>query len=292
MALGGSAHLEEPSARCNPSPYMGSLSNVPPGPLLEPFGPQLPTIQPAPPNKGAPTLPPAPSTGPKYVILQKPQAHANPRASSASSAADTSSDLTSSSSRDAAPAAAAQTRAGETTPQKQARNNRRNKPTTRPNAKWHRGGSSDDTGSDRKPSTSQPSKSAQSSAQSPQPTAKQRQPSIATNNTSPAQARLMATTFGGPSGDSRRGVVSPRPKGRGMNVPARRGSHVKSNRNPEAKNTFCRNVTIYGHCRYENSKSPASRLPTIALTLRTSLSLHPRSRQAEPKRECEKALQC
>ncbi|KAF2849111.1 PAB-dependent poly(A)-specific ribonuclease subunit PAN3 [Plenodomus tracheiphilus IPT5] len=45
----------------------------------------------------------------------------------------------------------------------------------------------------------------------------------------------MATAFGGPSGDSRRGVVSPRPKGR------------------EAKNTFCRNVTIYGHCRYENT---------------------------------------
>jgi PAB-dependent poly(A)-specific ribonuclease subunit 3 len=45
----------------------------------------------------------------------------------------------------------------------------------------------------------------------------------------------MATAFGGPSGDSRRGVSSPRPKGR------------------EAKNTFCRNVTIYGHCRYENT---------------------------------------
>lgn len=45
----------------------------------------------------------------------------------------------------------------------------------------------------------------------------------------------MATAFGGPSGDSRRGVVSPRPKGR------------------EAKNTLCRNVTIYGHCRYENT---------------------------------------
>lgn len=45
----------------------------------------------------------------------------------------------------------------------------------------------------------------------------------------------MAAAFGGPSGDSRRGVSSPRPKGR------------------EAKNTFCRNVTIYGHCRYENS---------------------------------------
>ncbi|KAF2740750.1 PAB-dependent poly(A)-specific ribonuclease subunit PAN3 [Polyplosphaeria fusca] len=45
----------------------------------------------------------------------------------------------------------------------------------------------------------------------------------------------MATGFGGPPGDSRRGVSSPRPKGR------------------EAKNTFCRNVTIYGHCRYENT---------------------------------------
>ncbi|KAF2119944.1 PAB-dependent poly(A)-specific ribonuclease subunit PAN3 [Lophiotrema nucula] len=45
----------------------------------------------------------------------------------------------------------------------------------------------------------------------------------------------MATGFGGGSGDSRRGVASPRPKGR------------------EAKNTFCRNVTIYGHCRYENT---------------------------------------
>ena len=55
----------------------------------------------------------------------------------------------------------------------------------------------------------------------------------------PAPARLMAAAFGGPSGDSRRGVSSPRPKGR------------------EAKNTFCRNVTIYGHCRYENSAYPS-----------------------------------
>lgn len=46
---------------------------------------------------------------------------------------------------------------------------------------------------------------------------------------------LMATTYGTPSGDSRRGVPSPRPKGR------------------DAKSTFCRNVTIYGHCRYENT---------------------------------------
>jgi PAB-dependent poly(A)-specific ribonuclease subunit 3 len=44
----------------------------------------------------------------------------------------------------------------------------------------------------------------------------------------------MATTFGSPPAE-RRAVSSPRPKGR------------------EAKNTFCRNVTIYGHCRYENT---------------------------------------
>ncbi|OAL05143.1 PAB-dependent poly(A)-specific ribonuclease subunit PAN3 [Phaeosphaeriaceae sp. SRC1lsM3a] len=58
----------------------------------------------------------------------------------------------------------------------------------------------------------------------------------------------MATTFGSPSGDSRRGVASPRPKGR------------------EAKNTFCRNVTIYGHCRYENSKCQSPHLPDAVLS--------------------------
>ncbi|KAF2197786.1 PAB-dependent poly(A)-specific ribonuclease subunit PAN3 [Delitschia confertaspora ATCC 74209] len=45
----------------------------------------------------------------------------------------------------------------------------------------------------------------------------------------------MATGFGPATNDSRRGVSSPRPKGR------------------ETKNTFCRNVTIYGHCRYEHT---------------------------------------
>ncbi|KAF2271612.1 PAB-dependent poly(A)-specific ribonuclease subunit PAN3 [Westerdykella ornata] len=46
----------------------------------------------------------------------------------------------------------------------------------------------------------------------------------------------MAGNFSNTSGDTRRGVSSPRPKGR------------------ETKNTFCRNVSIYGHCRYENSE--------------------------------------
>ncbi|KAF2104553.1 PAB-dependent poly(A)-specific ribonuclease subunit pan3 [Rhizodiscina lignyota] len=45
----------------------------------------------------------------------------------------------------------------------------------------------------------------------------------------------MATTIGGGSGDTRRNISSPRPKGR-----------------ENAKNTLCRNVSIYGHCRYEN----------------------------------------
>ncbi|KAF2843481.1 PAB-dependent poly(A)-specific ribonuclease subunit PAN3 [Patellaria atrata CBS 101060] len=41
---------------------------------------------------------------------------------------------------------------------------------------------------------------------------------------------------GGGSNDARRGISSPRPKGR-----------------DNAKNTLCRNVTIFGHCKYENS---------------------------------------
>jgi hypothetical protein len=45
----------------------------------------------------------------------------------------------------------------------------------------------------------------------------------------------MATSLGTSPGDSRRNVISPRPKGR-----------------ENAKNTLCRNIGIYGHCRYEN----------------------------------------
>jgi hypothetical protein len=46
----------------------------------------------------------------------------------------------------------------------------------------------------------------------------------------------MATSLGTSPGDSRRNnVISPRPKGR-----------------ENSKNTLCRNIGIYGHCRYEN----------------------------------------
>lgn len=137
---------------------------------------------------------------------------------------------------------------GETTPQNRAQNYRRSKP-GKSNARWSRGGGS---------SESQPSCKS--------PSLLPRQP--------PPPSNLMATTFGSPSGDSRRGVVSPRPKGRGT----------------EAKNTFCRNVTIYGHCRYENSKYWSPCLPNAVVTP-SSLSLHPRSCQVEPEREREEALQ-
>ena len=65
----------------------------------------------------------------------------------------------------------------------------------------------------------------------------------------------MATTFGErPPG---RGVSSPRPKGRGTgpNIWLERKYRKSLTVVLEAKNTFCRNVTIYGHCRYENSTS-------------------------------------
>ncbi|KAH7401250.1 PABP-dependent poly(A) nuclease 3 [Pyrenochaeta sp. MPI-SDFR-AT-0127] len=232
MSHGGPGHLQEPSAPFRFSPLMGSLSNALPASSLQDYGARLPTIQPASPDKGAPSHPPTASR-PVFFPLPKGHPHAIAIASSGSSTTDSLSELTSSSSRDSLPASRAQ--GGDTTPQKPARNNRRSKP-TKANAKWHRGGSSDDTGSDRKPPTSQPSKPAPGAALSPQPALKQRQQSSIASNSSPAsQARFMATTFGAPSGDSRRGVVSPRPKGR------------------EAKNTFCRNVTIYGHCRYENT---------------------------------------
>lgn len=46
----------------------------------------------------------------------------------------------------------------------------------------------------------------------------------------------MATALGASPGESKRNnVISPRPKGR-----------------ENSKNTLCRNIGIYGHCRYEN----------------------------------------
>lgn len=200
------------------------LSNARAGTSLPSEGPPLPTIQPPPSNKGAPSR-----TAPR----QPGHTHASAAASSSSSTTDTISELTSSSSRDSLPAALAPGSSSSsstaisartntttaattttTTPQKQARNYRRTK-SSKAAAKWSDAAS--------QPKTTPPH--AAHSAHPPNGTAH------------PAQARLMATAFGAPSGDSRRGVSSPRPKGR------------------EAKNTFCRNVTIYGHCRYENSKS-------------------------------------
>ncbi|KAI4697017.1 PAB-dependent poly(A)-specific ribonuclease subunit 3 [Alternaria hordeiaustralica] len=234
MSDGGPGHLQPPSLSAHDvSPLMGSLSNVLAG-TSHHAGHRLPTIQPAsPPNKGAPhasTTPPRSA----FFSVARGHPHATAIASSGSSTTESFSELTSSSSRDSLPNPPG--RNAPTTPQKQARTTRR-KHSNKSTGRWSRGGgSSDDTGSDRKPPTSQPVEPAQSAARSPPTASKTRQhPSIATNTASTSQPRFMATTFGGPSGDSRRGVVSPRPKGR------------------EAKNTLCRNVTIYGHCRYENT---------------------------------------
>jgi PAB-dependent poly(A)-specific ribonuclease subunit 3 len=212
MSFGGPArHFWEPSALNDYSP-MGSLSNV----LAGKTSP-VPTIQPgSAPNKGAHAAP-APNR-PAFFPLPKGPPQANAIASSGSSTTESLSELTSSSSRDSLPAFHG--RSGPTTPQKPASSTRRKK-SNKANARWSRGeGSSDDTGAARKPPTSQPAESAQSGARSPQTASNTRQqPTIATNTTSTSQARPMATTFGGPSGDSRRGVVSPRPKGRGMTMP-------------------------------------------------------------------------
>ena len=218
MSSGGPGNFQEPSAFYSFSSLMGPLSNTFPGNIHHNKVTKLPTIQPAsPPNKGAPHSSTSPNQ-PAFFPIHRGHPHATVIASSGSSTTESFSEVTSSSSRDSLPTP--QGRNGPTTPQKQARNNRR-KQSNKSNGRWSRGGgSSDDTGSDRKPPTSQPAELAQSAASSPQSASKTRQHSyIATNNPTSSQTRFMATAFGGPSGDSRRGVVSPRPKGRGMSQP-------------------------------------------------------------------------
>lgn len=218
MSSGGPGNFQEPSAFYNFSSLMGPLSNTFPGNIHHNKVTKLPTIQPAsPPNKGAPHSSTSPNQ-PAFFPIHRGHPHATVIASSGSSTTESFSEVTSSSSRDSLPTP--QGRNGPTTPQKQARNNRR-KQSNKAGGRWSRGGgSSDDTGSDRKPPTSQPVEPSQSAASSPQSASKTRQHSyIATNNSSSNQTRFMATAFGGPSGDSRRGVVSPRPKGRGMSQP-------------------------------------------------------------------------
>jgi hypothetical protein len=46
--------------------------------------------------------------------------------------------------------------------------------------------------------------------------------------------------------------VSPRPKGRGTCLDALGGRAMLTLIPENVKGTLCRNVTIYGHCRYEN----------------------------------------
>jgi PAB-dependent poly(A)-specific ribonuclease subunit 3 len=109
---------------------------------------------------------------------------------------------------------------------KQARNSRRpksHKPQSQQQSRWSKGTSSDDTGSDRKTSQVTPTRSniykAAQPSQSSSPSQRQRSyPSLASNQQPGLDRRLMAANFGGPTGDARRGVSSPRPKGRGMKV--------------------------------------------------------------------------
>jgi PAB-dependent poly(A)-specific ribonuclease subunit 3 len=204
MSCGGSGTLPAPFALYRFSPMRRSLSNAPaetrPHANKEPT---LPTIEPAPPNKGAPSSSHA-ATSP----LPAAHTHANAIASSGSSTTESLPELTSQSSRDSLPTAPR--RGADTTPQKHARSNKRTQ-SSKSAARWSRGGtSSDDTGSDRKPPTSLPD--------SPPRPYQHRRPHLATHNLAAIQGRLMATTFGSPSGDSRRGVASPRPKGRGMQL--------------------------------------------------------------------------
>jgi PAB-dependent poly(A)-specific ribonuclease subunit 3 len=174
-------------------------------------GTTLPTIQPTPPNKGA-TSHTSTANCPTLSPIAPAHTHANVTASSGSSTTESLSELTSQSSLDSIPTA--HTR-GDTTPQKAPRSNRRSK-SGKTTARWSKGGCLDETALDCTPPTSQPSEAALNAAQSPTPVSKQRQPHSANRVPAAKQGRLMATTFGSPSGDSRRGVASPRPKGRGM----------------------------------------------------------------------------
>lgn len=62
----------------------------------------------------------------------------------------------------------------------------------------------------------------------------------------------MATTLGSGQGDTRRGVSSPRPKGRGSSTTSGRKNQLSGGTENNKSNTLCRNVSIYGHCRYED----------------------------------------
>jgi PAB-dependent poly(A)-specific ribonuclease subunit 3 len=211
MSDNGSGQLEETSCFHAFAPLRSLPSDSAVESPYQEKGTTLPTIQPTSPNKGA-TSHTSTANRPILSTIAPAHTHANVTASSGSSTTESLSELTSQSSLDSIPIAHPR---GDTTPQKQPRSNRRSK-SGKTTARWSKGGSLDETALDRTPPTSQPSEAALNAAQSPTPVSKQRQPHSANRNPAAKQGRLMATTFGSPSGDSRRGVASPRPKGRGM----------------------------------------------------------------------------
>lgn len=62
----------------------------------------------------------------------------------------------------------------------------------------------------------------------------------------------MATNARYQNNDLRRQIGSPKPKGRGMSHDAntRKTDRVADTMGAENKDTQCRNVLIYGHCRF------------------------------------------
>lgn len=143
--------------------------------------------------------------------------HASVIVGSAASTVYSSSELTSTSSGDLLPpsASAAKVRHSGSSHKQSSKNSRRTK-SHDTHSRWTRNGtSSDDTGSDRKVSLSS---SSRTSSYIPTNWPEAGSPSLATHNAAGYNRRLMAANFGGASGDSRRGVSSPRPKGRGMKV--------------------------------------------------------------------------
>jgi PAB-dependent poly(A)-specific ribonuclease subunit 3 len=212
MSDNDAGQLEELSCFHAFSPLRNFPSDLPIESSSQKKGTTLPTIQPTSPNKGATSHTPT-ANRPTLSPIAPAHTHAHVTASSGSSTTESLSELTSQSSLDSI--AIAHTHGVDITPQKQPRSNRRSK-SGKTTARWSKGGSLDESASDRTPPTSQPSEAALNAAQSPTPVSKPRQPHSANKNPVVKQGRLMATTFGSPSGDSRRGVASPRPKGRGM----------------------------------------------------------------------------
>jgi PAB-dependent poly(A)-specific ribonuclease subunit 3 len=153
--------------------------------------------------------------------LLNPYTHASAVGSSEVSASDSTSELTSSSGGSLPTRKSAAAGRPSSSAQKQQSKNHRRPKSQNHQSRWSKNTvSSDDTGSDcRRPPSSSSRTSSYNADQSPHPNwNSQRQhsysyraPSKATGSSGP----LMAANFGGPSGDTRRGVSSPRPKGRG-----------------------------------------------------------------------------